>query len=249
MRAAFWVRRILPRAGLVALGTILAQPALAEEGPQGASEGPPAALPHAGAPSPSVPPGASAPPSPNQLVPPPAPSPSPATPKSPKKTAAGSPALPLVAQGNGQMLARDSRGACASYQEASALDPRSPTPLLRLTECSLALGELDEALRFSELAIRVSPPEGRARLAALARQAAVFEARGDLDKALSAYERISVEVTQATKNEDRVLFDKLARERSRAIETRKKELEASGRVRARVEQELKDAAPKSGGKP
>lgn len=206
-----WVRRILPQ---VALGALLAQPALAEEGSKGASEGSAAAAKKA----------------------------------APKKSPAGSPALPLVARGDAQMMARDLRGACASYQEASALDPRSPTPLLRLTECSLALGELDEALRSSELAVRVSPPEGRARLAALARQAAVFEARGDLDKALSVYERISAEVPQVTKTEDRVLFDKIARERARAIETRKKELEATARIRARVEQELKDAAPKSGGK-
>lgn len=230
--------------------TFVAHSALAEEAPEKASDGtliaaeraePAASLESSGA-SPDIQ-SAEAPPGPRPAPPAAQGAPPPAPKGAQRKD--GSPSLPLVARGDAQMMARDLRGARASYQEAHALDPRAPTPLLRLTECSLALGELEEALQYSELAIRVSPPEGRARLAALSRQAVVFESRGDLDKSLAVYERIAADVPQAKKTEDRTLFEKLARERGRAIETRKKELEASSRVRARVEQELAGPAPKS----
>lgn len=157
--------------------------------------------------------------------------------------------LSLIARGDAAFVSKDLESACAAYQGAIMVDPKAPMAHLRLAECQMAQGKLDDAVQSSEAGLRIVEPGSRLQLVALSRQGVIFETRGELDKALGTYKLLLTAIPSAKDAAARTIFERIGRERSSAIETRKKELSDAAIVKARIDEELADAAPKksSGG--
>lgn len=158
---------------------------------------------------------------------------------------AGGSVLSLVARGDAALVARDLESACAAYQGAATLDPKGAVPHLRLAECQMAQGKLDDALQSSEVGLRVVEPGSRLQLVALSRQAVIFERRGDLERALGAYKLLLGAIPGSSDAASKTLFERIARERGVRIEARQKELADAAIVKARIDEELAETSAKS----
>jgi tetratricopeptide (TPR) repeat protein len=75
--------------------------------------------------------------------------------------------------------------AVAQLEEACRLLPDDPTPLVRLAEMDLAIGQVEPARRNAEMAIDLNPKLGPAWVI----RGRVMQASGDLGQALADYQR------------------------------------------------------------